>query len=175
LRGAIRVARGDIGPYVQKLRPYAKRWGYTAYRTLPFSPRVKARLAEIVFRVAGPLFEGVVYYETWKRKGQPLPQILGRGPVAIEKADEAIAGLSLPEVANPRVSVIIPTYGNLPHTLSCVRSIAEHMPAVPIEVIVAEDVSGDANILRMKDIPGLRFIENPKNLGFVRAASTSTS
>ncbi|MGT2471979.1 glycosyltransferase [Paraburkholderia terrae] len=171
LRGAIRVARGDIGPYVQKLRPYAKRWGYTAYRTLPFSPRVKARLAEMVFRVAGPLFEGVVYYETWKRKGQPLPQILGRGPIAIEKADEVIAGLSLPEVANPRVSVIIPTYGNLPHTLSCVRSIAEHMPAVPIEVIVAEDVSGDANILRMKEIPGLRFIENPKNLGFVRCCN----
>ncbi|EEF25879.1 conserved hypothetical protein, partial [Ricinus communis] len=125
----------------------------------------------MVFRVAGPLFEGVVYYETWKRKGQPLPQILGRGPIAIEKADEVIAGLSLPEVASPRVSVIIPTYGNLPHTLSCVRSIAEHMPAVPIEVIVAEDVSGDANILRMKQIPGLRFIENPKNLGFVRCCN----
>jgi len=171
MRVAIRLARGDIGPYVTKLRPYAKRYGYAAYRTLPFSPRVKARLAEMVFRVAGPLFEGVVYYETWKRKGQPLPQILGRGPIPVEKADEVLAGLRLPDPANPRVSVVIPTYGNLPHTLSCVRSIAEHLPEVPIEVIVAEDVSGDTNILRMKEVPGLRFIENPKNLGFVRCCN----
>ncbi|TAL98900.1 MAG: methyltransferase domain-containing protein [Paraburkholderia sp.] len=171
VRGLKRAVRGNISPVVTALRPYAKRWGRTVYQALPLSHRKKTVLAEMVFRVAGPLFDGVVYYEAWKRKGQKLANILGRGPVAPEDVETTLARLRLQEMPAPRVSVIIPTYGNLPHTLACVRSIVEHLPEAPIEVIVAEDASGDQDILRIQEIPGLRFVLNPQNLGFIRSCN----
>jgi GT2 family glycosyltransferase/SAM-dependent methyltransferase len=175
VRGLGRIARGEFAlvlrPLLAPLQPYAKRWGRVLYKALPLSGRQKARIIDVAFRVAGPMFEGIVYYETWKRKQDPLPKVVGRGPVALEDADDVIAQLHLQEIQNPRVSVIIPTYGNLPHTLSCVRSIVEHLPQASIEVIVAEDASGDRDIFRIQKIPGLRFVTNPENLGFVRSCN----
>ncbi|WP_042262224.1 methyltransferase domain-containing protein [Paraburkholderia heleia] len=167
LRGLVRLARGDFSPILQPLRPHAKRWARSAYKSLPLSHGQKSKLANLLFRVAGPLFEGVVFYETWKRQRAPLTQILGRPKIKPEEFDSVLAALKLPVVENPLVSVVIPAYGNLPYTLACVRSIVEHMPAVSIEVIVAEDASGDTDILRMQEIPGLRFLSNPTNLGFI--------
>lgn len=175
IRGLKRVMKGDFQAVVRPLRPFAKRWGRRAYQALPLSQRQKAGLAHLAFKVAGPLFEGVVYYEAWKRQGHPLLMALGRGPIAPAEIDGTLLALRLPEVDSPRVSVIIPAYGNLPHTLACVRSITEHMPAASIEVIVAEDASGDDAILRMKEIPGLRFVLNPQNLGFVRSCNYAAS
>ncbi|WP_296657663.1 methyltransferase domain-containing protein [Paraburkholderia sp.] len=171
LRGLMRLVRGDFSPILRPLRPHAKRWAREAYKSLPLNHRQKNTLASALFRVAGPLFEGVVFYETWKRQRAPLPQILGRPKIKPEEFDSILAALKLPVVENPLVSVVIPAYGNLPYTLACVRSIVEHMPAVPIEVIVAEDASGDTDILRMQEIPGLRFVSNPKNLGFIRSCN----
>ena len=47
--------------------------------------------------------------------------------------------LDLPCSTEPLVSVIIPTYGQLPYTLRCLASIAAHAPDLPIEVIVIDD------------------------------------
>ncbi|TAM01264.1 MAG: methyltransferase domain-containing protein [Paraburkholderia sp.] len=171
LRGLMRLVRGDFSSILQPLRPHAKRWAREAYKSLPLNYRQKNALASVLFRVAGPLFEGVVFYETWKRQRARLTQILGRPKIKPEEFDSILAALKLPVVENPLVSVVIPAYGNLPYTLACVRSIVEHMPTVPIEVIVAEDASGDADILRMQEIPGLRFVSNPKNLGFIRSCN----
>ncbi|TAM31916.1 MAG: methyltransferase domain-containing protein [Paraburkholderia sp.] len=171
LRGLMRLVRGDFSSILQPLRPHAKRWAREAYKSLPLNYRQKNALASVLFRVAGPLFEGVVFYETWKRQRARLTQILGRPKIKPEEFDSILAALKLPVVENPLVSVVIPAYGNLPYTLACVRSIVEHMPTVPIEVIVAEDTSGDADILRMQEIPGLRFVSNPKNLGFIRSCN----
>ncbi|MGF6241001.1 GT2 family glycosyltransferase/SAM-dependent methyltransferase [Paraburkholderia sp. GAS38] len=175
VRGIVRAARGDFASIVKPLRPYARKWARAAYLALPLTPRQKAKVADLVFRVAGPLFEGVVYYEAWKRQGQPLPSVLGRGPIVPAEIDSTIASLKFTQVEAPRVSVIIPTYGNLPHTLACVRSIAEHLPVASIEIIVAEDASGDADIMRMQEIPGIRFVLNPQNLGFVRSCNYAAS
>lgn len=166
-----RAARGEFGPLLKPLRPHARKWGRKAYETLPLSHQQKQKLAHAAFKVAGPLFEGVVYYEAWKRQGEPLANTLGQGPIEPDAFESLLSTLRLPEVPEPRVSVIIPTYGNLAHTLGCVRSITENMPNAPIEVIVAEDASGDQEIMRMRRIPGLRFIENPQNLGFVRSCN----
>jgi O-antigen biosynthesis protein len=69
------------------------------------------------------------------------------------------------------VSVVIPTYGNLRQTLGCLRSICANWPAAPIEVMVVEDASGDPQVLRMRHIPGLRFVANEVNLGFLRSCN----
>ncbi|AJX71028.1 glycosyl hydrolase family 1 [Burkholderia pseudomallei] len=161
-----------LGP----LRPYARRIGRQLYQAVPLSSRNKARLTDVVFRLAGALFEGTVYYETWKRQNAPLQQVLGRAPlVEAQEIDAVLASLRFAEIAAPKVSVVIPAYGNLSYTLSCLRSIAEHLPAAPIEVIVAEDASGCQQILRLRNVPGLRFVENPQNLGFVRSCNRAAT
>jgi GT2 family glycosyltransferase len=73
----------------------------------------------------------------------------------------------------PEISVIIPTYGQVPFTLRCLRSISEAMPEASIEVIVAEDASGDPEITTLRDVRGIRLIENPQNLGFLRSCNAA--
>ncbi|SAK76510.1 glycosyl transferase family protein [Caballeronia temeraria] len=175
VRAIKRAARGEFGPLLKPLRPHARNWGRKVYQALPLSHQQKTKLAHVVFKAAGPLFEGVVFYEAWKRQGEPLENTLGRGPIEPDAFEGLLSTLRLAEVPEPKVSVVIPTYGNLAHTLGCVRSITENMPKASIEVIVAEDASGDQEILRMRSIPGLRFIENPQNLGFVRSCNRAAS
>ncbi len=75
------------------------------------------------------------------------------------------------EVAEPLVSIVIPTYGNFEQSLACVASIARAGARVPFEVLVLEDASGDTRIGGLAAIPGLRYHANPKNLGFLRSCN----
>ncbi len=88
-------------------------------------------------------------------------------PGVIEDADHVLASLAFPEFDEPEVSIVIPTYGNLPHTLACLRSIANFRPAASYEVLVLEDASGDPQIEKLASVPGVRFHRNPQNLGFL--------
>jgi len=85
--------------------------------------------------------------------------------------ESVLSTLSFPVIEQPLVSIIIPSYGQLGHTLACVESIHRHMPAAPVEVLVVEDCSGDREIRRLAAIPGLRYEENSSNLGFVRSCN----
>ncbi|MBD9435069.1 methyltransferase domain-containing protein [Pseudoxanthomonas sp. PXM03] len=102
----------------------------------------------------------------------PLPATLQIDAIAGEGVD-ALGGLAFPEVVAPIVSIIIPTYGNFPYTLACLRSIASHMPSVPVEIIVAEDASGDTEMEELESIPGLVYYVNPENLGFLRSCNAA--
>lgn len=73
----------------------------------------------------------------------------------------------------PDVSVIIPTYGNVRHTLNCLASILETWPRASLEVIVAEDASGAPDVERLRRVRGLVLIENPENLGFLRSCNAA--
>lgn len=75
------------------------------------------------------------------------------------------------EEADPVVTVIVPTYGNFPYSLACVRSLANSGAKVPFEVLVAEDASGDPDIDALAAIPGLRYHRNSENLGFLRSCN----
>ncbi|MGE7138649.1 glycosyltransferase [Luteibacter sp. NPDC031894] len=95
------------------------------------------------------------------------------GLIGTENVDprQLLEGVAFPVVESPVVSIIIPAYGRLDHTGACVRSIFDHLPAVPVEVIVAEDASGDTEIGELAKVPGLRYYENPVNLGFLRSCN----
>ncbi len=176
LRVIAQLCRGEFDAVLRGLRPHARTFGRKIYYAMPVSQRNKVRILNVVFRVAGPLFEGTTYYENWKRSGEPLKQALGILPITDDVSIAGIlADMRFVEVAQPKVSVVIPTYGNLPYTLSCLRSILAHLPAAPIEVIVAEDASDDEAILRLRNVPGLRFIEHPQNLGFLRSCNRAAS
>ena len=175
LRMLGRVLRGEWSTVNTLAGPHAVHWGKTAYRSLPLPRRLKDRMVSAVYTVAGPLFSGVVHYETWKRQQNQAPLApLGAGPVAADQYAEVLASLRfVPPLGMPDVSIIIPTYGNLRHTLACVRSIAQHLPKASIELIVAEDASGDEEIELLQQVPGLRFISHPRNLGFLRSCNAA--
>ncbi|UWX04294.1 glycosyltransferase [Pseudoxanthomonas sp. NC8] len=95
-------------------------------------------------------------------------------PIAAGTAPEPLLeGLELPACESPRVTVVIPAYGNLGYTAAAVRSIVESRPAVAYEVLVVEDASGDPQIGRLGKVPGLRYHEHPENLGFLRSCNAA--
>lgn len=172
MRVSKRLLRGEIEPLMVPLRKHVVRAGRTLYRCAPLPKRWKDRLVNAAYRLGGPLFEGVVHYEIWRRHQEGMTLVpRGLGPVAPEDVADVLASTRFDPVDDPVVSIIIPTYGNISHTLSCLRSIQACLPKATIEVLVAEDVSGDKEILRLKDIPGLRFYVNEVNLGFVRSCN----
>ncbi|MEN0037233.1 MAG: glycosyltransferase [Cellvibrio sp.] len=171
-----RILRGEKQVLAMALRPKAQRLARAAYKHLPLSPRFKNAIAAGVYRIAGPLFEGVVHYEMWRRSGRPdAPALATQGTVARDDIQSVLDTLIIPSAEKPLVSVIIPSYGNLPVTLTCLMSIARHIPKVPIEVIVMEDHSPDHEIHRLQQVKGLRYEVNPVNLGFLRSCNRSVS
>lgn len=105
----------------------------------------------------------------WKHKAPepalPTPPQVAHKPL-IKKE-----GIAFPERASPLVSIVIPTYGKLDYTLECLGSICNAMPECPVEVIVIEDCSGEPEMARLAEIPGLRYHENASNLGFLRSCN----
>ncbi len=96
-------------------------------------------------------------------------------PADRDETNVLVEGLSFPVVDQPRVSIVIPAYGNLKYTAACLRSIADNPPAALFEVIVAEDMSGDPDMVALARVPGLRYHENPRNLGFLRSCNHAAS
>lgn len=149
LRFAARLARGEWGEVVESLRGSRLAGSAWLAPLRPFARRWLMGKAEQAAAVA-PLVVPA-----------PVP----------EPAQVDLSGLAFPAHDAPVVTVIVPTYGNLPYTAACLRSIVGHPPSMPYEVIVAEDASGDGAIARLRAVPGLRYHENPQNLGFLRSCN----
>ncbi|HIE4563162.1 TPA: glycosyltransferase [Stenotrophomonas maltophilia] len=145
MRFASRLVRGDVPAIIASLRAS----GLARHPLL------------------APLARPVRGWLLRRDKGQIEPPAGLALQAVVEDPDEVLKTLSFQVHESPEVSIVIPTYGNLPHTLACLRSIAEHPPAVSYEVLVLEDASGDAEIEKLVPVPGLRFHHNPQNLGFL--------
>lgn len=151
LRFAARVARGDWAAVVASLRGR----GLGSHPLLaPFATPVRRWLLA-------------------RTEKQQARAITAQVVAAVQDVEHVLDGLAVPVFDAPRVSVIIPAYGNLGYTAAAVRSIVESAPRVPYEIIVAEDASGDPEIGRLAAVPGLRYHEHPRNLGFIRSCNAA--
>ncbi len=166
------LAHGQWTTVMKPLRTWLRSNGRRLYHQLPLSQTYKLKLVGGMYKFAGPLFAGMGHYESWKRQrdGVLLPMAT-QGAVQPEEIDSALQELRFEQPEHPLVSIVIPAYGNLPVTLGCLRSIARNLPAVPVEVILMEDCSGDPEIDRLSEVPGLRYLRNSQNLGFLRSAN----
>ncbi len=84
------------------------------------------------------------------------------------------ASIGIPRCAgDPDVSVIIPAYGKVRYTLRCLKSVAAAARDVSVEVIVAEDASGDPDIGILRQVEGAVLHENRENLGFLKSCNAA--
>ncbi|MBL8882208.1 MAG: glycosyltransferase [Hyphomicrobium sp.] len=128
------------------------------YRTLPLSGRQKqALLAKFGSRLSR-IIPGA------HSVAQPLAPNL-RMATAAEVAEPDFA---FKETDAPEVSIIVPVYNQINYTIRCLQSLAEHRTQHSFEVIVMDDVSNDQTQDVLPRIPGLRYVRNEKNLGFLK-------
>lgn len=64
------------------------------------------------------------------------------------------------------VSFIIVNYRTAPLVVRCIRSIREHTPHLPYEIIVVDNESGDDSAEVLGGVDGIRLIKNTRNAGF---------
>lgn len=173
-----RVLRGEWHAVLEGLRPYVRAVGRAVDRRLPLGPAARQRLENRLFSAAPALFAGIPRFEAWKQRLDrgPAPVAVAAPPARAAGSLQArIDALAFPVHARPTVSIVIPTYGKPAMTLTCLESIARHPPRVPVEVMVVEDCSGEADIHRLAGVRGLRYETNPENLGFLRSCNRAAT
>jgi len=70
------------------------------------------------------------------------------------------------------LSVVIPSYGTAAATLACLDSLEARRSEPTAEVLVIDNASPDDSAARIRERhPGVRLIEQPRNLGFAAACN----
>ncbi len=80
--------------------------------------------------------------------------------------------LVVPLAEQPLVSVIVPTFGQVPFTLRCLAALVRNTGSVPIETIVIDDAGDSPELGR---VTGIRLIRNETNLGFLHSCNKAAS
>ena len=75
--------------------------------------------------------------------------------------------IELPVHDHVEVSVIIPVYNHVDFTQSCLASLQQHSDGINFEVIVVDDCSTDATNQVINNIPGVVYLLNQSNQGFI--------
>lgn len=73
----------------------------------------------------------------------------------------------VPGSDTPRVSIIIPAYRHFETTAACLASLASTRCDAAVEIIVADDASGDDSVEKLGRIDGLKLVAGKENLGFI--------
>lgn len=140
-----------------------------AYLSLPISQGAKLHLVHVLYRVFGTFFRNTPHYESWRRSlTKPARHDLGR---EMRPLAEILGALAFRQPDSPETSIIIPSFGNLDMTARCLAAVQQTIDVGRCEVVLVEDASGDASIERLAAVPGLRYVANEKNLGFVRSCN----
>ena len=171
-----------------RIRVLASRTARSFYRRLPLPLPVKWRLKSFLYRHFGLLLKDSANYQQWLAQTAAAQSATVRtsGPVAslpphpvpppmLDIGPEGVAGLAaalrfvVPE--EPEVSIIIPAYNHIEYTIRCLAAIQRCPSEAACEIIVVDDASSDATGSLLSCIPGLRYVRNPENQGFLRTAN----
>lgn len=90
-----------------------------------------------------------------------------------DQASVQVIGVAFQEHADPVVSILVTAYGEYEATRTCLESIAECGDATPFEVLLVEDNSGEDRLDRFATVPGLRYVRNASNMGYLRSVNAA--
>ena len=88
-----------------------------------------------------------------------LPEAVEFSPFAVPASDA------------PEVSIVIPVYNHVDHTVACLRALAAWPPQIACEVLVIDDGSSDATMTLLPQVQGLRYEVRATNGGFIDACN----
>ena len=142
------------------------------YYRVPLPMRVRVALRRSLGRLFGAGASGNADYKTRAVRGGKVDP---KGPAAALALPQDMPALEIASSEQPQVSVIIPVYGNIAHTLHCLKSIAEVGAHTPYEVIVVDDCSKDDTLAVLGRCKGIRVVKNQKNLGFIGACNAGAA
>lgn len=148
-------------PAVRRLVRKGLRFGYRLWRPLPAQqPFPAIDVAASCSIAADPLPEKTVQHA-----------LADASPEALRLEAESLRLRDPGE--QPDVTIIVPTYGQVPFTLMCLRSIADAPPAASVEVIVIDDAAPDPLARIPAAVAGIRFVQNAGNMGFLRSCNAA--
>ena len=110
-----------------------------------------------------------VFREIHEKNSRNEQTISSTAPVehSIAKAYKA---LKFPPASNPLISIVIPVFNKYLYTFHCLKSILDNTSSEPdYEIIVVNDQSTDETGKMLKQMSGLKVINNAKNQGFIRS------
>ncbi len=118
---------------------------------------------------------------TLAAQGRVLVAALRRVCDALPGAGLAVNALAQAEPVSfstgpmPLVSIVVAVRDQFALTMRCLRSIAEHRPRTPFEIVVVDDASSDQTVLLPLVAEGVRVIGNEENAGFLRSVCTAVA
>jgi GT2 family glycosyltransferase len=140
----------------------------------------------------GHLEKAISSYEKWRRSHPEMAAIddeiqalvSGTDPVPGQHSTTATietasvfappvptGPIEFPSPEHADVSIIIPVFNQFHFTQACLASLQEHQGAERFEVIVVDDCSTDATAEIVPQIPGLVYLRNETNSGFVASCN----
>jgi GT2 family glycosyltransferase/glycosyltransferase involved in cell wall biosynthesis len=152
---------GGSGPWL------ARRWVFLRYHWQDFSELVRRGLRSLALRGPGPTWR-LVRKRFLPHRREPYPLVLYAG-------FDPARPTALPTAAHPRATIIVPVHNHLDVTLHCLHAIARSGDHTPFEVLVVDDASSDDSARRLPAIPGLRYLRNAENLGFIGACNAGAA
>ena len=87
------------------------------------------------------------------------------------RQETAVEPIAFAPSIDPRVSIVIPAYGNALLTYTCLKSVHATAPAGLYEVLVIDDASPTPLAPELAAVSGLHIVRNEKNLGFIQTCN----
>jgi GT2 family glycosyltransferase len=86
---------------------------------------------------------------------------------------EIVRNLKFPSLDSPQVSIIIPVFNQLAYTIECLAAVSRHPQRTAFELIVIDDASTDASASVLSGIPGVRYLRNEANIGYLQSCNSA--
>jgi GT2 family glycosyltransferase/glycosyltransferase involved in cell wall biosynthesis len=156
----VRVAGGHVKIGAVAARMY--------WRTLRQLPRYAGVAATILREDGARALAARAARKLRTRRGYRAP------PAQTYTLESAIVPLTLTTSSTPKVSIVIPAFGEPLLTFSCLASIARNTNG-DFEVVVVDDASAEPLAEALARVEGVRFERNAENQGFIATCNRGAS